>query len=271
MLDMGPYYITDAGESARAGRAGAGHDRPRTRRAHDRQRAAGRADRSRSRWRRTSPARCDFASRRGGQHRDELRRAAAPARADRALRHRGDAARARSEPLRRPIEIGRDDKSWSERPRRARLCRRQLPHHRRGRHGACDPRGPSASRSGELAYHVLEVMEAFRTSSERGRTSRSRAAPHAPGCCRPMPGAASRLDAGLLERRHAPSDSWLTLSTSVEEQMTQALIVWGGWRGHEPEQCARNRARHARGGRLQGARREHDRGVRRSGDSPSSA
>ena len=48
--------------------------------------------------------------------------------------------------------------------------------------------------------------------------------------------------------------------------MRKALIVWGGWNGHEPEQCADDHRRHARRGWLRGPRREHDRGLRRSVD-----
>ena len=48
--------------------------------------------------------------------------------------------------------------------------------------------------------------------------------------------------------------------------MREALIVWGGWSGHEPEQGAAHRRRHARGRRLQGLYREHHRGLRRSRD-----
>ena len=47
---------------------------------------------------------------------------------------------------------------------RASLCRRQLPDHRRRRHGARHPlRTARTAPRGELALHVLEVMEAFQT------------------------------------------------------------------------------------------------------------
>ena len=48
--------------------------------------------------------------------------------------------------------------------------------------------------------------------------------------------------------------------------MREALIVWGGWSGHEPEQGAQIVAEHARGARFQGLRREHHRSLRRSRD-----
>ncbi len=100
MLDMGPYYITDlvnllgpveqvAGMTARA-----------REQAHDHQRAARRADDD-SRGRHSRGRHDALRFRRCGHDRDELRRAAAPACADRAVRQRVDAAGARPESIRR--------------------------------------------------------------------------------------------------------------------------------------------------------------------------
>ncbi|MEZ5865877.1 MAG: Gfo/Idh/MocA family oxidoreductase [Geminicoccaceae bacterium] len=48
----------------------------------------------------------------------------------------------------------------------ARLRRRQSPHHRPRRHGGGDPGGRPHRASGELAFHVLEVMEGLVRSAE---------------------------------------------------------------------------------------------------------
>ena len=68
------------------------------------------------------------------------------------------------------VEFATADEDWREIPTRARLCRRQLPHPRRSptwRRRSASGRPHRAS--GELAFHVLEVMEAFQTSSDSGR------------------------------------------------------------------------------------------------------
>ncbi len=70
--------------------------------------------------------------------------------------------------------------------------------------------------SGDLAFHVLEVMEAFQRSSDEGRHIEMTTRPERPA-----------MIAG------SPQDRRVRLI------MKKALIVWGGWSGHEPEQCAR--------------------------------
>ena len=50
--------------------------------------------------------------------------------------------------------------------------------------------------------------------------------------------------------------------------MREALIVWGGWSGHEPEQCAAIIAGMLEEEGFKVYRRELDRGLRRSRLSP---
>ena len=85
--------------------------------------------------------------RRGGFDDDELRRAAAQTCSDRALRRNGLADRARPQLFRRRRSNSRRaSEDWRVIADAARLCRRQLPHPRRRRHGACDPHRPAAPR-----------------------------------------------------------------------------------------------------------------------------
>ena len=189
------------------------------------------------------PARCEFVT--GAVVRSTMSfdvPGAQPS-ADRDLRHRGHADRARPELVRR-----RRSSICATAAASGSRCRSSMPYadgnyrsHRRRRHGARrSARNRPHRANGDLALHVLEVMEAFERSSEtrpafvrsrRGRSGRRRCADHA------------RRAARAIE---------------VEEmKMREALIVWGGWNGHEPRAVRRDRRRHARGGRLQGRRREH--------------
>ena len=146
MLDMGPYYITDlvnllgpvasvVGVATRAARRAADHERAAQGHAHS------------GRGRDPCGGNAEFASGAVVADRHELRRAAPQARADRDLWR----ARARCSCPTRIISAARSnsptaDEDWRDAADRACLCRRQLPHHRRRRHGAGDPRRPSASR-----------------------------------------------------------------------------------------------------------------------------
>ena len=102
MLDMGPYYITDlVNLLGPVARVAGDRRRARGRQRDDHQRAA---DGEMIPVEVRDPCRGDAGVRlrRGGDDRDELRRAAAPPPADRALRHRGRDGRARPQPVRRP-------------------------------------------------------------------------------------------------------------------------------------------------------------------------
>ena len=81
--------------------------------------------------------------------------------------------------------------------------------------------------SGALAFHVLEVMEAFQTSSDSGR-----------GGERLDPPGAAGADAGLRSRPANSTDATGEAPKTEEATMREALIVWGGWSGHEPEKGA---------------------------------
>ena len=107
-------------------------------RAPDHQRAAERhADPGRGRDPRRRHA--GVRQRRGGLDRDELRRAQAPARADRDLRHRGQHrwCRTRTGSAARS-SVAKAGGEWQEVPHHARPCRRQVPLDRRRRHGGRD-------------------------------------------------------------------------------------------------------------------------------------
>ena len=68
------------------------------------------------------------------------------------------------------VEVAKTGGEWETMPLTHGLCRRQLPLHRRRRHGATrSATGRPHRASGALAFHVLEVMEAFQTSSDEGR------------------------------------------------------------------------------------------------------
>ena len=77
--------------------------------------------------------------------------------------------------------------------------------------------------SGELAFHVLEVMEAFQTSSDAGEAVDDLDPARAAGAI----AAVARASANSTEEQ-----------IRTEERMREALIVWGGWSGHEPEKGA---------------------------------
>ena len=102
--------------------------------------------------------------------------------------------------------------------------------------------------SGELAFHVLEVMEAVQRSSDDRHTRRDHVAAGAPGHAADDPedrrlrlGHRSRHELGFRERNHARGTDRLG-------RMERARARKG-----RPRSSA-----HARGGRLQGPRREHD-------------
>ena len=171
MLDMGPYYVTDLvnllGPVASVSR----------RRDADARRARsitseplnGHAHPGRGR----DPChrrRCSSSSGAAVVDDDELRRRAAPARADRALRREGLADRARPQPLRRQDRIRRRAARTGAR------CRPGTPMPTATTACSASPtwRRRSATdrphrASGALAFHVLEVMEAFQTLVRRGR------------------------------------------------------------------------------------------------------
>ena len=74
--------------------------------------------------------------------------------------------------------------------------------------------------SGDLAFHVLEVMEALQLSSARSM--------HISIESRPSRPAAIAANAKLGQVTDEPSNRGGT-------DMREAMIVWGGWSGHEPE------------------------------------
>ena len=77
--------------------------------------------------------------------------------------------------------------------------------------------------SGELALHALEVMEAFQRSSDSGR--------HIDIQIPPGPAGGPRHRAARLS------------GPPQENVLKKALIVWGGWHGHEPRTLRRHRRR----------------------------
>ena len=123
----------------------------------------------------------EFASRRGGLDRHELRRAEASPRADRDLRHRGEPDRAGPQPVRR---------QHRDRAGRAGLAERPTEHaYADGNYriiGVADMAhairsGPAAPRvAASSRLHVLEVMEAFQASSDAARTSTIATRPERP-------------------------------------------------------------------------------------------
>src|SRR5262249_7521822 len=100
--------------------------------------------------------------------------------------------------------------------------RRKLPHRGPRRHGASDPLGPAAPRQWRVGVPYARsdggVPEVVRR--RRDRLDHDSAA-------------ASGAFAALAQRRRARLKT-----SSTEERMREALIVWGGWSGHEPEQGA---------------------------------
>ena len=169
MLDMGPYYITDLVQLLGPVASVMGSTaRPKSERLVTSQPMNGHADPGRG----LDPCRghAGIRERRGRLDRDELRRAEAPARADRDLRRQGQHAGARS----RTASAAR---CRSRRPAaNGRRCR--------STHGHVDGEFRSIGvadmatailtnrphrASGALAFHVLEVMEAFQTSADEGR------------------------------------------------------------------------------------------------------
>ena len=108
--------------------------------------------------------------------------------------------------------------------------------------------------SGALALHVLEVMEAFQISSDEGGGRHVNATDRR--AIRPAAMPASRTveaDREAIEFREGTT-------------MREAMIVWGGWSGHDPESGADIVADMLKTGRLRGLDRDHDGGLRRSGD-----
>jgi len=83
--------------------------------------------------------------------------------------------------------------------------------------------------NGELALHALEVMEGFQTSSDSGPPSKSQAVRIGRRRCR-----RSSARGGSTSRARKRGAAWIR-----KHPMREALIVWGGWSGHEPEQGAR--------------------------------
>ncbi len=152
------------------------------------------------------------------------------------------------------IEIGTAAGDWRAVIDRARLRQRQFPHHRRRRHGARHPQEPAAP--GERRARLP------RARGDGGGAALVRRGRHI-----------DHRQRGPERPAMLPADLAAAISTSgehtniqEEQRMREALIVWGGWNGHEPEQGAHIVTRDARGGGLQGLRREHDRGLRRPGD-----
>ena len=109
---------------------------------------------------------------------------------------------------------------------RASLCRRQLPHHRRRRHGACDPHEPAAS---------APAANSPSTSSRSWRRSRRPPTQGSHVTIETRPERPAMLPTDL-PRSDRLGDA--SIGTAGSLKMREALIVWGGWSGHEPEQGA---------------------------------
>ena len=155
--------------------------------------------------------------RRGGVDRHQLRRAGASPRADRAVRHRGEPVGARPQPLRRPGANSRAPAG-------------------RGSHSRSNTATPTATIAASAWPTWRARMRDGPAAALLGRTGAARArGDGGVRRCRATAAAMSRFTAG---RRGLPPLSptgtrWRGVA------MKQALIVWGGWPGHEPEGCAR--------------------------------
>ena len=107
---------------------------------------------------------------------------------------------------------------------RASLRERQLPDHRRRRHGPCHPIRTPASRVGRARVPCPRGHGGIPGVVGSGSPRHHRIAARAAGDA--ADDASVRL-AGLDTKGKAGGQT-----------MREALIVWGGWSGHEPEQCA---------------------------------
>ena len=215
MLDMGPYYITDlvnllgpvarvAGMAPRRGRRAPITSQPR----------AGRDDRGRG----SDPcrrARSSSSTAPSVTHR-QLRRPRPPPPADRGLRHRGQPGRPRSQLVRRRGRVPAKGGEWEQVPMTRPWTEGNSARSALADMAAAIRAGRPHRASGELALHVLEVMEAS-GAPPRGPFRRHRDAGRAAAAARRRP--AARL-------------------MTEGETHGKALIVWGGWKGHEPEQGA---------------------------------
>ena len=217
MLDMGPYYITDLIQSARA-RSPASWARPPSRELE-------RLVTSQPMNGTLIPVEvathvagsAGIRERRGRVDRHELRRAEAQSCADRDLRHGGQHPRARSQPVRRR------GRAWPSPAANGRPCPIRMATPTASSARSASPTWRPRSRSGRphrasgaLALHALEAMEAFQTSSDEGRRVKLETTVERPAM---MPaGPADRRD--RLEGRRTV--------------MRKAMIVWGGWAGPRP-------------------------------------
>ena len=192
MLDMGPYYVTELVNLLGPVASVSGVTTRTRTRARDHQRAAeGNAHPGRGR----DPCHGDapVRGRRGGLDHDELRRGAAQTCSDRDLRRNGLADRAGPQLFRRHDRIRDASEDWRDIATR---------------HGYADGNyrilgvadmahairaGRPHRASGALALHVLEVMEAFQTSSDTGEAVAISTRPE-----RPAPLPASLAPAGEL-------------------------------------------------------------------------
>ena len=169
MFDMGPYYLTALvsliGPGAAGHRLGPDH----LPRAHDHQRAEARqtitvdtpthvAGRARLRQRRVGTIVTSFDVWEPTLPRIEI------------YGTEGTLSRARPQHLRRPGAPPPGRRCRVERRAADARLHREQPRPRRGRHGARAAPGPAHRASGELAYHVLDIMHAFHdASAERPR------------------------------------------------------------------------------------------------------
>ena len=169
MLDMGPYYITDLVQllgpvaSVMGSTARPKSERLVTSEPMNGTLIPGRGGDPRRRH-------AGIRERRRRLDRHELRRAEAPARADRDLWRQGQHPGAGSQPVRRRSAGGED------RRRVGRRCRSPTVMWKASSARSASPtwRPRSSTNrphraSGALALHVLEVMEAFQTSADEGR------------------------------------------------------------------------------------------------------
>ncbi len=180
-------------EPSRARGRGVRHDEPPTGRAHGRERTA---RGSHHPGRGADPCRrhAAFRLRRRRLAGHELRRPQAPSCADRDLRNRSLADRAGSEHFGGRIEMAATGGDWREV-----ATRHPFADDNYRSIGVADMAhairsGEPHRASGELAFHVLEVMEAFGRSSDEGRTIAIASRPERPRATAARPPRADRRD-----------------------------------------------------------------------------